>query len=326
MASSHPKYRAALALVLAAIAFPLGARAQQLWFAPGDDLDVKGKVAHPDFMQLFAPDAPWPVGMAHIDVMQLRAPWFTRMPRATVDEVTGFLKQHRIKLAVPLGFISSDTLGQGVEGCGTAKGQAVYPRLMAQKGVPLDYAVMDEPLYFGHDYAGKNACRLSIEQVADSVAANVRMIRSHYPKIQFIEVEPQQALPGGVAEYSQFLDDYQQRLHELPAAVRFDIAWGTVDARHRDWHTAMPEFIAMLKARGIGYGIIYDAGRVDGKIPDTDAGWVASAKANVAAWEATIPDKPAQVDLQTWSPNPMNIVPESDPTTMTGYLKWFVTR
>ena len=305
---------------------PLMAIGQQLWFAPGDDLNVKGKVAHPDFLQLFAPGAPWPAGMAHVEVVQLRSPWFTRMPQPTVDEVLGFLKEHHIKLAVPLGFISSDTLGKDVEGCGTARGMAAYPRLMVQKGVPLDYVVMDEPLYFGHDYAGKNACRFSIEQVADSVAMNVRMIRSYYPQVQFIETEPPQALTGGVAEYSQFLDAYQARLHELPIAVRFDIAWGTVNAQHREWHQAIPEFIAMLKARGIGYSIIYDAGRVAGKIPDTDAGWVASAKANVADWEATIPDKPAQIDLQTWSPNPVNIVPESDPTTMTGYLKWFVER
>jgi hypothetical protein len=28
--------------------------------------------------------------------------------------------------------------------------------------------------------------------------------------------------------------------------------------------------------------------------------------------------------IQTWEPYPSRIVPESDPNTMTGYLKWFV--
>jgi hypothetical protein len=72
----------------------------------------------------------------------------------------------------------------------------------------------------------------------------------------------------------------------------------------------------MLKARGIGYSIIYDAGRVNGRVPTTDAGWIASAKANVADWQATIHENPAQVVIQTWSPNPILIVPESDPSTM----------
>jgi hypothetical protein len=28
--------------------------------------------------------------------------------------------------------------------------------------------------------------------------------------------------------------------------------------------------------------------------------------------------------IQTWETNPVRIVPESDPDTMTGYLKWFL--
>jgi hypothetical protein len=301
--------------------------AQEIWFSPGDDLNVKGVVKHPDFMQLFGPGAPWPVGMAHVNVMQLRAPWFLRMSPSVVAQALAFLKAHRMKLAVPLGFIDSDTSGQGIEGCGTARGHRVYPREMKQLGIPLDYVVMDEPLYFGHDYDGKNACHFSIAQVADSVANNVRMIRSYYPHVQFVWAEPQQALPGGVAEMNRFLDDYQARLSELPIAMRFDIDWGKVDKKHREWHQDVPLFVRALKTRGIGLSIIYDAGHVNGQpIPKTDAGWIASAKADVADWEATIPDKPAEVVIQTWNPNPVRIVPEDDPTTMTGYLKWFVSR
>jgi hypothetical protein len=99
--------------MLAMALLPLGASSQQVWFSSGDDLNVKGPVAHPDFMQLFAPDAPWPTGMARINVMQLRAPWFLRMPAPAVQQVTDFLKQHNIALAVPLGFVSSDTCGEG---------------------------------------------------------------------------------------------------------------------------------------------------------------------------------------------------------------------
>jgi hypothetical protein len=85
---------------------------------------------------------------------------------------------------------------------------------------------MDEPLFFGHDYSGKNACTFSIQQVAESVARNVKVIRSYYPKVQFVLVEPEQSLQGGVTELSQFLDAYQAALNELPVAVRFDLAWG----------------------------------------------------------------------------------------------------
>ena len=32
---------------------PAAATAQQIWFSPGDDLNVNDVVAHPDFMHLF---------------------------------------------------------------------------------------------------------------------------------------------------------------------------------------------------------------------------------------------------------------------------------
>jgi hypothetical protein len=301
-----------------------GSSAPQIWFSSGDDLEVKGVVAHPDFMHLFDPRPSWPAGTARVNVMQLRAPWFLRMPPETAQIALDFLKQHNMALAVPLGFVSSDTCGQDVEGIGSARGQNVYPREMKKRGIALDYVVMDEPLFYGHDYGGKNACKFSINEVAESVAKSVNMIRSYYPKVQFVLVEPEQSLAGGVGELSTFLDAYKANLNELPAAVRFDIAWGQEDKWHREWHRDIPQFIHMLKARGIGYSIIYDAGRVNGRVPTTDAGWIASAKANVADWQATIHEKPAQVVIQTWSPNPIRIVPESDPSTMTGYLKWFV--
>jgi hypothetical protein len=303
-----------------------GGGAPELWFSSGDDLEVRGVVAHPDFMRLFDSPSPWPTGLAHIDVMQLRAPWFLRMPPETGQKVVNFLKGHDIALAVPLGFVSSDTCGQGVEGIGTARGQNVYPREMKKRGIDLTYVVMDEPLFHGHDYNGPNACRFSIEQVVDSVATNVRMVRSYYPDMKFIWVEPPQSLVGGAQEMAQFLDLYKARLGEYPVSVRFDIAWGQHDKWHTEWHAVLPGFIQALKARGIGYGIIFDAGHLDGRVPNTDAGWIASAKADVADWMSTVRDKPNQIVIQTWSPNPVRIVPESDLTTMTGYLKWFVTQ
>lgn len=105
----------------------------------------------------------------------------------------------------------------------------------------------------------------------------------------------------------EFLTLLKAEFGTYPDVVRFDLAWGRNDVRHIPWHQKMPRMVQMLKARGIGYSIIYDAGIVDNKIPNTDATWVASAKANVADWEATVHEKPAQVVLQSWSPNPRQI-------------------
>jgi len=55
-----------------------------------------------------------------------------------------------------------------------------------------------------------------------------------------------------------------------------------------------------------------------------DHAWVASAKGNSQAFAAAILAKPGHIMIQTWEANPARIAPESDPDTMTGYLKWFV--
>jgi len=306
------------------LSLSIPASSQQIWFSPGDDLNVKGVVSHPDFMQLFTDPQSWPRGSAHVDVLQLRAPWFLRMPDSVTQLVLSFIRQHHMSLAVPLGFVTSEACGIGVEGLGTGRTHAVYPREMKKRGIELDYVVMDEPLFYGHDYDGKNSCQFTIAQVAASVIDNMKMVRTYYPNVKFVLAEPEQALAGGVSELSRFLDLYEAGMHELPAAVRFDIHWAPPDARHRDWRIDMPLFIKMLQARGIGYSMIFNAGPINGHPPDTDGDWIQSAKTNVLAWERTIPEKPLQVVIQTWSPHPVRITPETDATTMTGYLKWYL--
>jgi hypothetical protein len=314
------------ALFALACQFPSIALSAQLWFAPGDDLNVRGVVTQPDFMRLFSIDAPWQTGMSKIDVIQFRSPWLIRRDMREVRQVTTFIEQKKIKLAVPLGMVSSDTCGKGIEGMDTARQHEVYPREMKKRGIPLDYIVMDEPLFFGHDYSGRNACHFSIPQLADTVADNVKMIRSYYPNIQFVLSEPIQSLQGGPDELKSFLAAYKARLGELPLTVRFDIAWNQSDKWHRDWHQDVPRFIQMLNSEHIGYSIIFDAGRVNGRPARTDAAWVASAKANVDDWATLVRQKPVEIVIQTWDPYPSHILPEDDSSTMTGFLKWFIER
>jgi hypothetical protein len=113
----------AICLIVTLALPPMSAQAQQIWFSPGDDLEVKGVVAHPDFMRLFDSQSPWPTGLGRVN---------------------------------------------GIEGLGSARQHNVYPGEMKKRGIPLDYAVMDEPLYYGHDCGGKNACQFPVSQVAAS--------------------------------------------------------------------------------------------------------------------------------------------------------------
>ena len=304
---------AAAAMVGCAAALPMPASAQQIWFSPGDDLEVHGIVGHPDFPRLFEDPSQWPTGLARIDVMQFRAPYIARKPAESMKYYS-YLKAHHVGVAITMAVMPSETCGEGVEGVMNHKGIDFYPRVIAANaGIDLDYVVMDEPLYFAHEYKGRNACNLPIAEIAKGVASSMATIRSYHPRAQFILVEPQQGLAGGAAELAEFLDAYKAEAHEYPVSVRFDVQW------RRDWRRELPPFINMLKARNIGYGVVYNA---PGSVRE-DHQWVAVAEQNAQAFASAIPDRPEHIMIQTWDANPSRIVPESDPDTMTGFLKWF---
>ena len=107
---------------------------------------VKGKGGHPDFAQMFQPGAPWATGYGHIDVFQMRPPWILRADKQEVQQAWGFLRQHRIKIAVNMGSVITDGCGIGIEGFDTERQHEVYPRLMKRMGLPIDYMVVDEPV------------------------------------------------------------------------------------------------------------------------------------------------------------------------------------
>lgn len=299
----------ALALLL-----PVTALAQQLWFSPGDDLEVKGVVGHPDFAKLFDAPSLWSTGLPHVNVFQFRAPYLARKPEESARYYS-FLKAHHIDIGVAMNVVPAETCGQGIEGTLPRKNIADYPRrIKVDAGIDIDYVVMDEPLFYGHDYDGRNACHFSISEVAKGVADSVAAIRAYHPHARFILVEPEQVLAGGSAELAEFLDAYKAIVQEYPYSVRFDVLW------RKEWRAALPPFVAMLKTRNIGFGVIFNGA---GDIHD-DHAWVSAAEENSRAFAGAIHAKPDHVVIQTWNANPLRDVPESDPDTMTGYLKWFV--
>jgi hypothetical protein len=63
--------------------------------------------------------------------------------------------------------------GAGVEGYDSPQDAARIAAKLKQAGINLKYIDMDEPLWFGHYYNERSACRSSIENVAERVAANL---------------------------------------------------------------------------------------------------------------------------------------------------------
>lgn len=287
--------------------------AQELWFAPGDDLEVRGVISHPDFPELFRANS-WEIGSKYVKVFQSRPAYLVRKSPDEIDNMSRFLKERQIALAIALSMLPSETCGHDIEGFLRPNQVAIYAKEMKRRNVNLSYVVIDEPLYYGRDYRGPEACSFDTARIAEDVAKSAKAIRAYYPGVKFVLAEPEQALTGGAGELAEFLDEYKARLGEFPVSVRIDIQW------QNDWRAKIPAFIAMLQKRQIGFGIIYNATRA----PKSDDAWIESAKQNVVSFESLIRAQPNQVVIQTWNPNPVRIVPETDPATMAGYLKWYI--
>lgn len=305
-------------------ALVLGAQAQrvttaaksQVWFVPGDDLEVGGKVGHPDYGRLFAPGSPWQTGYGRVDVFQVRPPWVLRTSKEEVTQAFTFFSQHKIKVAAVIGSVLTDDCGLGIEGFATPRQTEAYARAMKMMDLPLDYILVDEPVTWGHEYSGKNACQFSLEETAKRATQSVRLVQKYYPNAKLVLIEAPQALKGGPPELLEFLHDWKQELGDFPSVVRFDIQW------RQNWQKDTPGFVTMLSAQHLPFGVIWD-----GSNPQAQNGqqWIESAKANQAAFRTLIKQNPSEDVIQTWSVQPERNLPESDPGSMTGYLKWFVT-
>lgn len=128
----------------------------------------------------FQPDAPWPESMNHVQVVEVLTQAMNQIPEEDLAKVAQRLNQHHI--AVALGLLAQDNTarpgapancGSNVEGYDSPEETARIAAKLKQAGINLRYIAMDEPLWFGHYYNGKNACHSSIDDVAERVAANL---------------------------------------------------------------------------------------------------------------------------------------------------------
>jgi hypothetical protein len=194
--SFHNLWRRALssAVLLAA---PISALAQQVWFAPNDDLarpSAPGGYLNRDFPHLFDPDPAWG---AKIDAFKISPKMGSTIgPADQLTRINAFLKERRIALAVSIGAVLMDNpnpvpgeCGFGVEGSNRPGRNAIQFKRLKQLGIDIEYVAMNEPLTFGHYYTKTNACRFSIDEVARGVAAAIAEIRQSYPDVRVVDEE-----------------------------------------------------------------------------------------------------------------------------------------
>jgi hypothetical protein len=153
-----------LGLLAVTLAGLLRGAPPQIWFAPLDDLARQNNAslgiipstdAGPtDYMNLFAPGAPWPDAASHVSVFKIyAAPFgsqFGSFSDAQFQEMFSFLNQHNIALAIEFGPLTpSGRCGVGIEGFEGNSVQTIVKTIKANGGtgpfpcVRLDRAVAE---------------------------------------------------------------------------------------------------------------------------------------------------------------------------------------
>jgi hypothetical protein len=291
----------------------------QVWFAALDPV-LRPEVGYggsPQYMELFSPRAPWERAASHVGVIKVYGQWIDHASDADLQRQFADLKRRGIALALEFGAMSAERCGMGVEGYG-GQGILEAARRIQRNGGVLSYLAMDEPLYFGSIYDGKNACHWTPEQAAASAVPNLKALRTLFPQVKIGDIEP-----VGEPTLEITSDRYRRGIrafHALGVPLAFfhaDVSW---------WTPSYPEKLSALHklvaSEHIAFGVIYNGNAED----PSDAAWLQSAESHMADVERIL-GTPEQVIFQSWNSYPKKLLPESAPDAFTHLIDlYFRTR
>ena len=300
--------------------------APQLWMAP---LDPQWRAVWNfpanDWDLLFESTGKWTVVSSRIQVFAVSKRFVLESNDVELRRVMAFLREHHIKLALqgtPL--LATEFCGLGVEGHGPAHDMAQEAQRIHDAGGDLSLIAMDEPLFYGRflrffEWKGnRKICNYDIATLALQTAQKIAEVRKVFPNVTVGDIEPF----GIQAEYVdlwnaslvQWIDAYRSTSGEPLAFIQADVVW-----RAPNWKRDLLAGKRITENAGIPLGIIYNAS------PD-EADWTHAASDHFHLIEAEMHIEPAQAIFASWTDRPRKMLPETDPTSLTGlvfqYMQW----
>ena len=122
--------------------------------------------------------------------------------------------------------------GAGIEGyCDPGTTNRIVSKLLKASGA-LDYIGMDVLLWFGHYYGGKNACKSSIQNLAERVAVIIKIYTAAFPNVIVGDIEPFPAVsnqPNWQADYAAWVKAFH---NATGTPLAFFCAWTSTGAIH----------------------------------------------------------------------------------------------
>lgn len=297
---------------------PRAARAAEIWLAA---VDPVVRAAHKwnagaDYMDLFRPDAAWPTVASQTRVFKIGPGFASQGREDDLKQVFAELRRRHIALALEIGMLSvSDHCHETTEAYGEpGLVERVLSRIQ-RLGGDLAYIAMDEPFYYGHQYAGPDACKLSAAQLAQDLAPNVAIAKRIFPNIRIGDVEVLYDASDFLEATKGWVDAYAKATGDRLAFLHVDESWSPQATHH------LVSLAGFLRSRQVRFGVIYNAGPA----ATSDTQWAQAAIRHADQVETELGLRPDDALFQTWEPFPSRLLPETASGTLTNvalhYLK-----
>jgi hypothetical protein len=289
-------------------------RVPQVWLSPA--FSFGAHVGSVDNLDLFGGAAPWPEARKRVNVFQVALHTVNDMSDDDLARMLAFLESNHIEFALAYGVLTaSDACGRGVEGFKPANMAAHVSGRIKRLGGRIRYVAMDEPLFFGHYFNGRNACHWSVEAIARDSAATAKQFRDIFPDVEIGDIEPVNDIKSSdwLELVHTWIEAYQKEAGRPLAFFHDDMIWREPIA------TRTRMLTAELDSHAIKFGVIFNS-RGD---VSSDREWLDSVKRNIDEYRASSLKAPDQIIFQSWKPYPSHVLPESDPLTLTHLVNYY---
>jgi hypothetical protein len=287
-------------------------------------------------MDLFTPEAPWRQAASHTKVFLLYGSYLSRAPQEEVTRIVADLKRRGIPIALAVGVMNVGPratnppcggLGM-VEGYGIPKLARMQSEKIKAAGGTISYIAMDEPLWFGHYFNGRNGgqpgCHSSAAQIVELIKEPLAVYAEEFPGIVVGDTEP-----TNIAEQSHWEEDLAAWASGFRAQYGRPLAFTHLDIPfnrpgEEGYAVSFYHQVERLKQQGLigAIGIIYDGTPKD----SSDEAWVEDAKQHIQLLEDKYGLHPDQALIQSWQSYPQHVLPESSAGSLAGLVNYYAAR
>ena len=282
-----------------------------IWFAPLPRQPGGPYDGSDDWTNLWQPGADWDSLAAEIDVFKL---YGGHVVRGSSPQELGLIGQtldhHGLGIAVETGPLFPTTeCGAYVESFAGPEWRETMVNFRDTGGM-IDIIALDEPWFYAHVYDGEQACHWPVERIAQGVAEFTSLVRTIFPDVVIGDIEPL-PFPVDAAGLGEWIDAWTAAVGEPPAFLHLD-----VDYSRTGWPRLIRDITQEAHDRDVPIGVIAMGEQSD----DSDQEWLqrGGARFNQLRFDEGL--EPDHWIFQSWQDPPDRALPESDPTTYTGWL------